>query len=57
MNLKQIVDDSLALDFCRRSIAASYGFIVVFAILLFKPIVTTPQWFALHQVTAALALV
>lgn len=57
MNLKQIVDDSLALDFCRRSIAASYGFIVVFAILLFKPIVTTPQWFALHQVTAAVALV
>ncbi|MGE5087011.1 MAG: sensor histidine kinase [Bacillota bacterium] len=57
MDLKQIVDDSLALDFCRRSIAASYGFIVVFSILLIMPIVSSPSWILLHQFAAALALI
>lgn len=57
MNLKRIVDDNLAMDFCRRSIAASYGFIIVFAVLIFMPVVTNPHLQKVHFVVVVSGLI
>ncbi|QDK37726.1 sensor histidine kinase [Bdellovibrio sp. NC01] len=54
--LSQSVLNSLALDFHRRSVAASVGFIVVFSLLLFIPIATTPVYIPIHQIAAVCAL-
>ncbi|WP_413557084.1 sensor histidine kinase [Bdellovibrio sp. HCB209] len=54
--LSRAVLDNIELDFCRRSKAAAVGFTVVFAILLIKPVVTTPSYFLWHQLAAGTAL-
>ncbi len=54
--LEQSVLDSLNLDMCRRSIAASVGFAIVFVILLFNPVVTTSEYLPFHQLAAIIAL-
>ncbi|WP_413584159.1 sensor histidine kinase [Bdellovibrio sp. HCB274] len=55
--LSPVVMDNISLDFCRRSKAAAVGFTVVFAILLFKPISTSPEFLILHNIAASLAII
>ncbi|QLY23837.1 ATP-binding protein [Bdellovibrio sp. KM01] len=54
--LSRAVLDNIELDFCRRSKAAAVGFMVVFTILLIKPVATTPSFYVWHQLAAGLAL-
>ncbi|UYL08053.1 ATP-binding protein [Bdellovibrio sp. SKB1291214] len=53
--LSRAVLDNIELDFCRRSKAAAVGFMVVFTILLVKPVATTPSYYLWHQLAAGLA--
>ncbi|WP_413574542.1 sensor histidine kinase [Bdellovibrio sp. HCB290] len=55
--LSPVVMDNISLDFCRRSKAAAVGFTVVFAILLLKPISTSPEFLLLDRVAASLAII
>ncbi|MBO9667220.1 MAG: GHKL domain-containing protein [Bdellovibrio sp.] len=55
--LKQTVLDSLNLDYCKRSVAASVGFIIVFSALLWMPVVTSLSYYPFHQASAGIALV
>ncbi len=54
--LSRAVLDNIELDFCRRSKAAAIGFMVVFSILLIKPVATTPSYYVWHQLAAGIAL-
>ncbi|MDG0817400.1 sensor histidine kinase [Bdellovibrio svalbardensis] len=53
----QTVLDSLNLDLCRRSVQASVAFALAYIVLIFWPIVTSPQLIGVHQLSVVIALI